>query len=212
MRLVTIGLFGLLSLLLGVGVAAACDCAELTIEQQVDGADVVARVSVENIDRSAVLNSSADPVTYTVVAARVWKGDAPARFSFTSALDGASCGIEGIEEGQELLLFAHQGDEGLTSSLCSGTTVATEEVVAQVTAHMGEGSMPEGVAEDVTAPGLERGWGLPIAIAVLAALAAAAIYARRYLRRRRETEEFAADAVRHSDTPLEPDDAPGSEG
>ena len=182
---------GLLAALLGAGPAAACSCADLSLEEQVDSADVVARVLVDRVEQPRV---DGGRVVYHVSATRVWKGDVPMRFSFLSEQYGASCGLEGVLEGQDLLLFARGGGEGLpsqepavlTSSLCSGTEVATAGLVAQLTGLLGEGAVPVdgGDEQPGNETGLGWGWLLPAGVAVLAAIGLVLVLVRRRPRRR----------------------------
>lgn len=180
-RLLSALVTGIVAVLLGAGVAAACDCADLPLEEQAAQADVIARVVVEEIDSPENPSSSADPVTYTVAASAVWKGDVASRFTFSSALSGASCGLEGIQQGQDLLLFATEAADGLTSSLCSGTSVATEEQVAALTDLLGEPAAPVGGAAVPEVTGAGGGWLLPAGIAVVAGVGVVAVYVRRRL-------------------------------
>lgn len=188
-RLLSVLVTGIVAALLGAGVAAACSCAFASIEEQVEFADVVARVVVEDIDGPANPSSSADPVTYTVAASAVWKGDVQSRFTFTSALSGVSCGLEGIQQGQDLLLFATVEGDALTSSMCSGTAVATEEQVAALSELLGDPAAPVGGAAVPEVTGSGGGWLLPAGIAVVAGLGVAAVYVRRRLPARDDDAE-----------------------
>lgn len=173
------------------GYAGACSCADLGLEEQVESADVVARVNVDKVDQPQGDNGL---VTYHVSTTVVWKGEVPMRFSFVSARDGASCGLEGLTEGRDLLLFARAGGDGLpsrspaalSSDLCSGTTLANAERVAQITDLLGEGTLP--TQEEPPTQGtpaswwLESGWGPPAIVAI----SVVAVIVRRRLRGQRE--------------------------
>lgn len=184
----------IVAVLVGAGVAAACSCALATVEEQADHADVIGRVVVTQVDRPADPESSADSVVYTAQTAQVWKGDLPAEFTFTSALSGASCGLEGVEEGHDILLFAKLEAGQATTTLCSGTSAATEERVAEVTDLLGEPTVPASAESVPEVPGSESGWIFPAAIAVLAGLGVVAVYLRRHRRNR---------AVEVAEEPLE---------
>lgn len=188
-RLLSVLVTGIVVVLLGTGVAAACSCALSSLEEQVEFADVVARVVVEDIGGPADPASSADPVTYTVAASAVWKGDVESRFTFTSALSGASCGLEGIQQGQDLLLLATSEADGLTSSMCSGTAVATEEQVAALTDLLGDPTPPVGGAAVPEVTGSGGGWLLPAGIAVVAGIGVVAVYVRRRLPAPEDSED-----------------------
>lgn len=175
------------AVLVGAGVAAACSCALATVEEQADNADVIARVLVTQVDRPADPQSSADPVVYTAQTALVWQGELPAEFTFTSAFSGVSCGLEGVEEGHDILLFATMEAGQATTTLCSGTSAATEERIAEVTDLLGEPVVPANAESVPEVPGSERGWLFPAAIAAVAGLGVVAVYVRRH-RRDRDVE------------------------
>lgn len=153
-------------------------------------ADVIARVVVTSVERPQEVRSSADPVTYTALASAVWKGEVASAYVFVSALEGASCGLEGIEEGAEIVLFATSHGDGINepadgqyaSNLCSGTGPATEELVAELTGLLGDPQEPVGAETVPDVPGSETGWFLPAGIAVLAGFGVIAVYIRRYRR------------------------------
>lgn len=176
---------GLLVTVLGVGVAVACSCAQGGLEEHVEWATVVARVHVDEVDRPASEFSGA-LVVYHVTASRLWKGEVPKRFSFVSAQHGASCGLEGVTEGQDLLLFALAGDgapgrdaEALTANLCGGTTVASEGLIAQLTGLVGEGTVPVDTGEEPRNESAWPGWGMPAIVAAVVAAGAAVFLVRR---------------------------------
>lgn len=204
-RVVVAGVVGVLTLLLSSGLATACDCPEANVDRQAEESDVVVRGNVEAIELDTGEDAAGSLNTYTVSVTRVWKGDVGAELTFDTARDVDSCGLVGIEEGQDIVLFAVGDAESLSANSCSGTAVATEELVAQVGERLGDGTVPEGAGDANPVPGDESGWGLPTAIAAVAVLGAVVVYARRIVRRRKEAEEFAHEAVRHSDTPVEPE-------
>lgn len=145
---------GLALVLLGSGATSAwaCSCAGATVAEQADRADLVARGLVISVDRSAVGSSSADPVLYVLRAEHVWKGPAYRDFLVESAAFGASCGLEGIEEGDEIVLFAQAEGPRWTANLCGGTAPGTPDLVASVTAHLGAGTPIPAVTPSPTAP------------------------------------------------------------
>lgn len=172
------------AVLLGTGIAAACSCALSSVEEQVEAADVVARVLVTRVERPDD-PSSAALATYTARTSTVWKGEVPAEFTFTSAAYGESCGIEGIDEGADIVLFAH-GAREFSTTVCSGTAIATEELVLSVSDLLGDGVEPAAAEPVPEAPGDEEGWLLPAGIAVLAGIGVILVYTRRYLRNKAE--------------------------
>lgn len=141
---------GFLAVVLGAGIAAACSCVDLGVDEQTEMADVVVRAVVEEVERPGE-EWSGDPVVHRASVSHVWKGDVGATLEFSSAASGAACGLDWIAEGDEVVLFAQAEGDGWTSSLCSGTALVTEELVADVTAVLGDpleptlgvGSTPE---------------------------------------------------------------------
>lgn len=141
--------------------ALACSCALLTTQEYVDNADVVARVTVERIELpQGGTVSSNDATTYRVQPTHLWKGDVAGVFTVFSAVSGASCGLEGITEGSDIVLFAYEASdgilpddlEGLQTDLCSGTAPADAALVAEVTDVLGDGKPVDAASEDEGAP------------------------------------------------------------
>jgi len=118
--------------------AVACSCVALTPAEQADMAGVVARGTVVAVERPARPTSSLEDATYTVALAEVWKGDPPATIQVLTAVDGASCGWEGIEEGMEIIVFAKSEGGAWRSNLCDGSGPADDGVAAELSAHLGE--------------------------------------------------------------------------
>ncbi|MGV8847565.1 hypothetical protein [Tessaracoccus sp.] len=163
----------LLATILASSVAVACSCVEQTTAENAAGADLVARVTVEraNIPESGATSSQL--AVYTMRPTHVWKGDVVSQFKVSSQASGASCGLEGITEGQDLLLFAQESEEGWTAHLCGGTTVASEPLVAELLDVVGPG-----VAVDA-APGDTPGewiWPTVTAVSALAVITAVILW------------------------------------
>lgn len=156
LRLLT-GLFvGVLSLLLGTGVAAGCSCVGQTTAEQVAAADVVARVVVERVSIPDMEASTGQMASYKLLPSYVWKGDVVSQFTVVSEPDGASCGLEGISEGDDVVVFATLVNESLTASLCGGTAQASDAFVAELLDVVGHGKAIDAV------PGDEAGaWIVP---------------------------------------------------
>lgn len=161
---------GLLALLVGTGVAAACSCAEATLSEHMADADVVARVVVEKVKIPEEGASSEQEASYTMRPTYVWKGDVVSQFKVNSAVTGAECGLEGIVEGDDIVVFAQQSEEGFTANVCGGATRATDAFVAQMLDEVGTGVAVDADVEDK--PGE---WVIPavagaVALAVVAGL------------------------------------------
>ncbi len=162
-RLLTGILAALVALILPSATAVACSCAVMTTSEHVDNADVVARVIVERVNIPNMEANEDQLATYTFRPIHVWKGDVVSQFKVVSEPTGAACGLEGITEGSDLVVFATREDEGLSADLCGGTTTANEALVAELVDVVGAG-----VAVD-TEPDDEPGsWVWPAVTAVVA--------------------------------------------
>lgn len=107
--------------------AHACSCALTEPDELIDLADAVVTGTITDIDRPPA-TTGLDPVWYTLAVDEVFLGEGTETMVFSSAADGASCGLENIETGTlyVVLLQAGAGQEphvsgGLVSNLCSGT-------------------------------------------------------------------------------------------
>lgn len=139
-------LVGALSIVILVpSTAFACRCAQFSVADQVESADLVVKGSIEDRDEGPpkVIRSSADPVTYTVAVDEVLKGASGPVAKVESAADGASCGLE-VQVGRSYVIFAHAGADGVyEANLCGGTSGARPGFVAQVAAITGAASGPD---------------------------------------------------------------------
>lgn len=118
--------------------AWACDCAVLSTAEYGEAAELVAEGVVVGVDRPANPSSSAEDATYTVELTRVWKGPDAQHVAVLSAIDGASCGIEGIDEGSVIALFAHADGEAWRTVSCDGTRPMDDAAAAELTSALGE--------------------------------------------------------------------------
>ncbi len=64
-------------------------------------------------------------MTLTFAVDRVFKGDALARQTVTTAASGSSCGLELAGEGVFLMFADADGGAALASGLCSGSGIAS---------------------------------------------------------------------------------------
>ncbi len=129
-------------LVLAPGPAFACSCVAADTAEHVDLADVVVIARVDSVRLPlALLSSSADPARYELFVEQALKGDVAARLTVLSPQSGASCGLEGVEEGGRYVVFADLAPSGaLTASLCGGTQPATGPVVVETTRATGGAS------------------------------------------------------------------------
>ncbi|MDF1605043.1 hypothetical protein [Nocardioides sp. YIM 152315] len=124
----------------------ACSCAAAGPRQLVDHADAVfvgtlAEIEVPPADGDAVV-SSTDPVTYHFDVDRVLEGGVGATVDVASVRSGASCGLEGMREGREYVVFATTTGPALEAGLCGGTRPADAAFVAQVERRTGPARPP----------------------------------------------------------------------
>jgi hypothetical protein len=124
--------------------AHACSCAVSSTEQYVENADVVftGRLTAVDPPPQKPVMSSSDPATYHFAVHSVTKGEVPDETEVTSAVSGASCGLENMTVDQEYVVYA-TGHDRLTANLCGGTsptaapTAYLESVVRAILALFG---------------------------------------------------------------------------
>lgn len=144
-RLTLAVLLGIGGLVLAVaGPSFACSCAMASTKDYVQGADVIVTGTLAELQDppQQQVMSSTDPVTYTVTVDRVFKGDAGSEVEFTSAVSGASCGLEGMTADRRYTFFLNEGADGLTASLCGGTAPARGGLEKQVIRWTGPAATP----------------------------------------------------------------------
>lgn len=135
------------TLLIAVPVAAACDCDSMTLEEQVESADLVARVTVEKAT-VIPLEDGDEHVGLTMIPTRVWKGDVVSKFTVTTALETTACGLGALAEGTDLLLFAQETEDKYSADSCGGTRTASEAGVAEIEKIAGPGEFMDPVVGD----------------------------------------------------------------
>lgn len=155
-RLLLSSLAGVLAVVFGASAAAACSCVERSTAEHAAEADLVARVVVEAVNIPVPGTTDGQLAAYTVRPTYVWKGDVVSQFKVTSEPSGASCGLEGIVEGQDLVVFADEANGGWSADLCGGTAPASERLVAELLADVGPG-----VAVDADAGSRPGKWVWP---------------------------------------------------
>lgn len=131
--------------------AMACSCVGGSVRSHAERAEVVLRGTLVAVDGPAAgrIQSSGDPVTYTFDVHEVFEGSSSSTSEIVSAATGASCGLEGMKEGREYVVFAApgsgmpsgKGDE-LGANLCGGTGRATPALVEAVERVLGPGAAP----------------------------------------------------------------------
>jgi hypothetical protein len=140
--------------------------------------DIVAGTLVDIREPHGFVMSSGDPVTYVVDVDAVFRGDAGRRVVFTSAMSGATCGLEGMVMDRRYVFFL-DGDGGTRSaSLCGGTALASATLEAEVEALTGPASPPAGEDDPLPAADL-TGWLLGAAATGLTFVAVVAAWVLR---------------------------------
>lgn len=140
LRLLLAALVGALAVLvLAPGPASACSCVASDTADFVERAEVVVVASVDDVQRPrGLFTSTADLAHYDLTVEQVLKGEATPRLAVLSAQSGASCGLEGVQEGARYVVFADREPSGaLTASLCGGTQPASEQLVLETTEAVG---------------------------------------------------------------------------
>jgi hypothetical protein len=151
-----------LAVLLGGGVlvfvvagpAFACSCAVVSTKGYVGYADVIVTgtlIDMKDPPQQPIM-SSGDPITYTVEVDRTFKGQPSGEVKFTSAMSGASCGLEGMKLDRRYTFFLNTGGDGLTASLCGGTASANHGLETQIIRWTG----PPATSTDVAPPAPSR--------------------------------------------------------
>jgi hypothetical protein len=151
--------------------AYACQCTMLPGSQDPErvlaDSEAVFSGEVVKIDRPSPFKSGAALETDTFRVSEVWKGPEQRTLEVHTALMGASCGYP-FKEGQEYLVYAYTGKQGLEVDLCNGTQrLAEAEADLEV---LGAGKKPTGgEALSDTAGGVSAGTVVGMAGLALAA-------------------------------------------
>ncbi|GAA1157986.1 hypothetical protein [Nocardioides aquiterrae] len=169
--------FGLVALT--PAAAHACSCVQDSPRQHAKGADVVFTGTLTRIDPPPwrPIMSSGDPATYHFDVDGVLKGDVPSNARVTSAVSGASCGLEGMAVDRRYVVYA-TGAHELSANLCGGTAEVGPATVERVEKVMGPAHDPGPAAAYPADDGAPVGWILAGAAGLVAAAAALAVRRR----------------------------------
>ena len=121
--------------------ASACQCTMPVEKPTLAESSAVFSGEVVEIDRPSPIKSGADLETDTFRVYEVWKGPEDRTLEVHTALMGASCGYP-FKEGQEYLVYAYTGKQGLEVGLC-GNVVLLSEAGADLRV-LGAGKKPTG--------------------------------------------------------------------
>lgn len=141
-RVSATGTLAVLLMAAGAPAAMACSCADLSTAEAGKLADLVASGTVTTVQRGPG-SSSGERVFYTLAVDKSFKGEAWQTTTVTSAASGASCGVQGIDEGDDIVLFASESPGGWTTTLCDGTAPASPALLQEVEKALGAGKAPQ---------------------------------------------------------------------
>lgn len=171
---------------LAAGWAAACSCADSSIEEQASMADVVAKGVVAEKDPPLDAGAFDAEITYVIEPQRIYKGDVVADMIVKTAANSASCGIDYLSPGDIVMVFGTKEADHLTTDICSGTAVVSDELENDVTQQLGDGvAYGEATSNPNTDDsGAGAFWIWAISVAAFAGLVIAAVIV--WLRSRRK--------------------------
>lgn len=167
-------------------IASACSCVDSTTAEQAERAGLIAKGGGDlGLARGGPAGTRGQNVL-TLRLTDMWRGGYPTGpVTVRSPADGASCGVEGVEQGQAIVVFADRG-ETLSSSAstwqtttCSGTGPATQARIDAVTSVLGN---PTAVRADPQPVEDSPGPGRMVAALVAVAVAALGAGAAEWLR------------------------------
>lgn len=161
--------------------AAECICEEMSTAEHAAAANLIARVVVERVNLPVPGTTDGQPATYTMRPTYVWKGNVVSQFKVASEPSGKACGLEGIVEGQDLVLFANDTGNGWSATQCGGTTTANETLVAELLEVVGPG-----VAPNTNPDGQPGAWVWPTVAATASVLLLGYIVTRWWIRPRKQ--------------------------
>lgn len=118
--------------------AFACSCIDEGPRKLADRADVVLLGTLSDIVRP---QDAAEDTTYTVEAARLYKGPDVARtIEVASASSSAACGLSGMTVDEDYVFFLQEANGGYRADLCGGTGPAAGTLVDRVETVLGPGT------------------------------------------------------------------------
>lgn len=173
--------------------AAACSCVAATPTEQAQWADLVAvgTVTATSVPEGAVVYGD-EGITFTVELSSIWKGEARRTIEVQTPGSSASCGLDMLAPGMQIILFTGHTDlygepiDGWSSNLCGGTGPFEQTVSDELSAALGEqrAPLPDPVGPTPTpsSAGVPGGMLLPLAVALGVALVAGWVGSRRYSR------------------------------
>ena len=149
--------------------AYACSCMGVfSTERYLSSSEAVFSGEVVEVEEGPTLTDYGSSFRVTLRASEVWKGPQRETLEVSTLRDGMSCGYP-FKEGEEYLVYAYTGKQGLEVDLCNGTQRLTEaEADLRV---LGAGKKPTGGGEALsdTSGGVSAGAMVGVAGLVMAA-------------------------------------------
>jgi hypothetical protein len=106
--------------------AGACSCIASTDAGAFERAHAVFVGTVAHYDAPEMPTATTDPAVWTFSVSRVYKGKVLAAQTVSSAVSGASCGLEIPHKGEYLVFAESDGGSSLQANLCGGTRSTAE--------------------------------------------------------------------------------------
>ena len=152
--------------------AYACSCAgSMDAERALADSEAVFSGEVAEVEEGPTIRmwgiSGVRTSTVTLRASEVWKGPQRETLEVSTPRDGATCGYP-FKEGQEYLVYAYTGKQGLEVDLCNGTQrLAEAEADLEVLGASKKPTVGEALSD--TSGGVSAGAMVGVAGLVMAA-------------------------------------------
>lgn len=112
--------------------AHACSCVELTVDEAIDHADLIAQVTVIN------RKLSFKETTYQVAVDTQWKGPDERVITLSTSEDITACGLGRLKPGSSLLLWATGSGTDFSAGWCSIPYDMPDDIEGTLTQKLGE--------------------------------------------------------------------------
>jgi Tissue inhibitor of metalloproteinase len=100
--------------------AYACSCAPSSIQRVLSSSEAVFSGEVVKVEEGPPLPDVGSSIRVTLRASEVWKGPQRETLEVSTPRQGSACGYP-FKEGQEYLVFADEGKQGLEVNSCGRT-------------------------------------------------------------------------------------------
>jgi len=141
-RLLVVLLVGLTTVVVTEAPAHACRCKDLSLPQEVNGADALFSGTVTMASGPTTMGKR-QIMSYDVKVDRVYKGDISSpSVTVKSDSSAAACGLTGMTADDRYLFFVRSAGANLLANSCSGTGPATSARTQRIVALLGPGTTP----------------------------------------------------------------------